>query len=429
MVSLKPRTAVLLGFLAALHGIALVALWGQGGRLAGGVAVVSVVPLIMGGSYLLRGVFQALTWLDIWVLLYAVWSVTSGVLYLQDGNPTAFGAYAYGLYYFTLPMACYFAAKSVPREQHPQLLSGLVLINAFVIGYGLYLHLSRPDFYRDYLIRLLTPRGSTEDWQFFARLQSYLGSTSVGYLGAVSLVLATMATPRLRRLLPILAILFVAGTGLSLERAALVGLGLALGYVIWLSGERIASRVLIVVLFGSALLYGAARLESTADPTISRVLERVTTEMVEGVSAFREDRGYGPGLRYLRAYPLGVGLGATSSAASTAGLVTKGEVVDANFMRIGADLGVLGLALFVLVLGAAAWRAYGSRHRAAWLTFLCIHGGTMLSTNVLDSFYISHGFWLLLALIDCDYDPVPERTRRRVSPTTALALSPAGRTG
>src|SRR5258708_940553 len=108
MTSQKARWAVLLAFLAGLHGIVLVALWRQSeGRLAEGVAVFSVVPLMMGGSYLVRGVFRTLSWLDIWVMLYALWSITSAVLYLQDGNPTALGAYAYGLYYFVLPMACY----------------------------------------------------------------------------------------------------------------------------------------------------------------------------------------------------------------------------------------------------------------------------------------------------------------------------------
>jgi len=427
---MKARAATLLGFLVVLHGLVLVGLWRQSeGRVAEGVAVVSVVPLILGGSYVLQRVFRAMTWLDIWVVLYALWSVASATLYLQDGNPTALGAYAYGLYHFALPIACYFATKSVPREQHRQLLSGLVLINAFVIGYGLYLHFTRPDYYSAFLTRILTPQGATEDWQFFARLQSYLGSTSVGYLGAVSLVLVTMAAPRMRRLLPILAIVFVVGTGLSLQRASFVALGLALAYVIFLSGQKVAPRVLIVVLFAGALLYGAVRLQWTADPITSRVAERVTTGMIEGVSGFKEERGYRAGLRYLHTFPLGVGLGATSSAANNAGLVTKGEVVDANFMRIAADLGVIGLALFVLVLAAAAWRAYGSRHRAAWLTFLFIHCGMMMSTNVLDSFYISQGFWLLLALMDCDYDPALGRATQRISPTAALTLSPVGRTG
>jgi len=426
---MKWRAALLLCFLVALHGLVLVGLWRQSdGRIADGVVVVSIVPLILGTTYLLQRVTRPASWLDIFVLLYAMWSVASVVLYLQDGNPSAPGAYAYGLYHFVLPIACYFAAKSIRREQHPQLLNGLVLINTFVIGYGLYLRFSRPEFYTAFLTRVLTPQGATEDWQFLARLQSYLGSTSVGYLGAVSLVMVTLATPRLRRLLPLIAIVFVVGTALSLQRASFVGLGLALTYVIFLSGQRAVLRVLMVALFAGALAYGVVRWQTTEDATTSRVVERMTTEMTEDAS-FGERRGYGPGLRYLHSFPLGVGLGATSSAADDAGLASKGQVVDANFMRIAADLGISGLALFVLVLAAAAWRAYRSRHRAAWLTFLSIHCGIMLTTNVLDSFYISHGFWLLLALIDCDYDPVPEPVVRHVSPTTAVVLSPAGGIG
>src|SRR5438046_3549480 len=109
----------------------------------------------------------------------------------------------------------------------------------------------------------------------------------------------------------------------------------------------------------------------------------------------------------LRPFPLGVGVGATSSAAKNAGLLTEPEVADANFMRIAADLGVEGLALYLLVLAAAGWRAWQSRNRAAWLAILAMHSGIMLSTNVFDSYYISHTFWILLAVIDRDAEPVP----------------------
>jgi hypothetical protein len=401
---------LLLGFLAVLHLLAIIALLRRSEGIAPGVVLVSTVPVIMGGAYLLRGLFRPVSWLDLWVLIYGLWSLTSAVMYAQDGNPSEPGAFAYGLYHFLLPVACYFAARLVSREEHPRLISGLVLLNALALGYGIFLHITRPDYYRDYLIRVLTPTGAAEEWQFFARLQSYLGSTSVGYLGAVSLVLVTLAGPGVRRLLPLLVVLFITGTALSLQRASYVGMVLGLGFLVFLSNRMLFARLSVVALLVGVLGYGAARI--VADPVAGRVLVRATREMTEGLEGFKEDRGYGPGLEYLRKFPLGVGLGATSSAATNAGLTSKGEVVDANFMRIAADLGLPGLALFLLVLGAAAWRAWTSRHRAAWLTFLLIHCGIMLSTNVFDSFYISHGFWLMLALIDSDHDSATEPVRQ-----------------
>lgn len=401
----RRRCSLFLAFLASLHLFAIVALLRRSEGVAGPVVITSLIPLVLGGIYLLRGLFRPVSWLDLWVLIYALWSLASVLLYAQDGNPSQPRAFAYGIYHFLLPIACYFAAKSVPVEQHQRLLSGMVLLNAVALGLGMILHFSRPDFYRDFLVRTLTPTGAVEDWQFFARLQSYLGSTSVGYLGAVSLVLATLAGPRIRRFLPFLVVLFVAGTGLSLQRASYVGMSLGLAYLLFFSRRMVIARLAIAVGLMGALAYGASRYLS--DPVASRVVMRATSEMSEGVSGFRDDRGYGPGLRYLQAFPLGVGLGATSSAADNAGLASRGQVVDANFMRIAADLGWPGLALFFLVLAGAALRALHSRNRMAWLTILLIHCGIMLSTNVFDSFYISHCFWVMLALIDGDRETQP----------------------
>jgi hypothetical protein len=72
-------------------------------------------------------------------------------------------------------------------------------------------------------------------------------------------------------------------------------------------------------------------------------------------------------------------------------------------MRIAADLGVFGLSLFLLVVGVAAWRAFRSPNRWAWLSVLVIYCGIMITTNILDSYYISHTFWMLIAMIDSQY--------------------------
>jgi hypothetical protein len=401
-----PRTwpgRLLLASFAGLHLVALVSLWiGTDEHLAKGVALVSVLPVLMAGGYLVRRTFAVFTWLDLSVLCYALWSLLSVILYLQQGNPSGIRAYPYGLYHFLLPISFYFATRTMRREDAPRLIGGIVALNAFAIGYGIFLHFTRPPFYNDYLVRLLYSRGAVEEWQLFARLQSYVGSTTVGYLGPVTLVMVTLAAPSIRRYLPLLMVLFVAGTGLSLQRASLIGLVLALGYLLLGSKQRVATRVLLAALLVAGAAYGVWRIRSTIDPLTNRLSARVTTDLAEGFSDFGEERGYGPGLRYLRTFPLGVGLGGTASSAATAGYVSKGEVSDANFMRIAADLGLPGLSLFLLLLGFAGWRAWTSDHRMAWLTFLCIHCGIMLSTNVFDSFYVAQGFWLLLALLEGD---------------------------
>ena len=421
----RQQALLLMGFFVALHLLVLGGIMlGTGGRVAPAVAAVSIVPLYLGGTYLLRAFGRPMSWLDIAVLVYAAWSVASLALYFQAGAPSGKGAYAHGLYNFVLPIACYYAAKRVHSSEHHRLVSGIVALNTFALVVGVYLHFVRPDFYIEFLQRALTSQGATEEWQYFARMQSYLGSTTVGYMGATSLVLITLASASLRRLAAPLTIVFLVGAALSLQRASLIAVALGFAYVALAFRESAWLRVLTVATVVGGLFYGVAKLESTGNPFRETLESRMTTELADGLSAFMTDRGYGRGFTYLRSFPLGVGVGATSSAADNAGLVTRGEVADANFMRIAADLGIVGLLLFLSVLALAAWNAWTSRHRAAWLTFLVIHCGIMLSTNVFDSYYVSHGFWLLLAVIDGDREPAPVQKRRAsVAPLTSPAAA------
>lgn len=392
-------------YVAGLHLLVLVTLWRRSvGGVAPGLILLSIVPITLALRYLLSRIARPLAPLDLWVLLYALWCLVSGVLYFQTGNPSQPAAFGYGAYSFVLPIACYFAGRRLDRAQVTALVSVIVVLNAFAIGYGIYMHFARPTYYADFVTRTFSAMGATEDWQFYARLQSYFGSTSVGYLAACGIVLSTISRPSVKRLVPILALLFTAGALLSLQRASMLGLVVALAYLLFVSRGSVGVRVLTVVAFGAALVYGAARLGAAADPLRERVAGRATEDLVEGLSNFFAERGYMPGVLYLKDFPLGVGLGATSSAADNAGLLSRPEVADANFMRIAAETGLIGLLLFFSVIAVAIRVALRSEHRSAWIAFLLIHCGIMLSTNILDSYYISQSFWLLLALLAADAD-------------------------
>lgn len=399
----KAAARALLGFFIGLHVLVLITLWFRiGTGVAPGVMLLSAVPLALASLYFARHTVHALTQLDLWVLGYAAWSVVSFVLYLQQGNPTGAGAFAYGVYNLALPIACYFAGKAIAREHHRLLLTGVVALHALVAVYGLYMHFARPSYYTDFVMRSLASGGATQEWQFFARLQSYLGSTVVGYLATTGIVLATLTGVWLRRALPFLVLAFTGAALLSLQRASLVALAIALLYVLIAARQNRGLQVVTGAGLIGAVVYGSIALGAAANPVRQRVESRATGEIVEGLANFFEERGYRRGLRYLQSFPLGVGLGATSSAADNAGYLTEPEVSDANYMRIAADLGPLGLALFLAVMAAATARALSGSNPTAWISFLVIHAGIMLSTNILDSYYVSHSFWLLLAIIDKD---------------------------
>jgi hypothetical protein len=414
----------MVGFFAALHLLVLGGMMvGMSPGVAPAVVLLSVVPVYLSATYLMRAFGRPLSWLDIAVLLFASWSVASVALYFQAGNPTGTAAYAHGLYHFVLPIACYFAVKRIHPSQHQRLVGALVMLNAFAMVIGLYMHFVRPAFYTEFLHQALASQGATEEWQYFARMQSYLGSTSVGYMGAASLVLITLASASVRRLSAPLSLVFLVSAALSLQRASLVAVALGFAYLAFAFRGQAWLRVLTIGTIVGAGCYGMAKLEETGNPFKETLESRATTELADGLSAFMTERGYGRGFRYLRSFPLGVGIGGTSSAADNAGLVSRGEVHDANFMRIAADLGVLGLLLFLGLLGVAAWRAATSRHPLAWLTFLVIHCGIMLSTNVFDSYYVSHSFWLLLAVIDGDREPMRVQKRAADLPVIPTAAA------
>jgi hypothetical protein len=122
--------------------------------------------------------------------------------------------------------------------------------------------------------------------------------------------------------------------------------------------------------------------------------------MIDALTGLGSERGYAPGFKYLSEYPMGVGLGATSSAAELAGLSRWGQVVDANLMRIAADLGIIGLLAFIFVLGRAGLSALRTAQPVPWLTFLLAYLVVMIGTNTLDSYYVSHVFWFGVAAIE-----------------------------
>jgi hypothetical protein len=74
--------------------------------------------------------------------------------------------------------------------------------------------------------------------------------------------------------------------------------------------------------------------------------------------------------------------------------------VDANFLRIWADLGILGFGTFIMIILFALRRALATGEPFAWTLIVLIYCVQALGSNVFDNFYVSHLFWLLLGVID-----------------------------
>lgn len=392
-------------YVAFLHIILLGNLLGlvPGGRTYAIVDSATVIPLGMTLLLLRKRVkCRELTRLDFAIGLYGALSILSLVCYLLPENPSAPLAYLYGIHYFVLPMSMYFAAKSLSPDEQRRLLLLVCYLNLFALAFGIYLYYARPEFYRSALIeRIFLEKAYGEEYQIFARLQSYLGSTAVGTVATATLVLLFICRAPGASVAISLPIALVA-VALSQQRGGLVTCLGAATYLLWKA--RLSPLVKGLVLPAGILLgvvvIRAFDTQYYQQGLLENSLDKFSLGSIIGALGEYGGRGYGSVVPYFNRFPFGVGLGATSSAAYSAGLASMGQVVDANFMRILADLGIQGLCSFLAILVIAFLEASKKREGSGWIVLLSGIVLICLGTNTLDSQYVSHLFWMFLGVID-----------------------------
>lgn len=390
-------------YFAILHASSLLSMMNllPGGRLAFTIDLATLLPILLALLYGCRCAMQTrLSTLDAAVTVYLIISVTSVVLYLQPDNPSDVAAYFYGIHHFVLPISLYYGVKTFDGRQQQGLLRFVCYLNVVSVLIGIAFFYWRPDFYRDSILTEFQNAGYVvEEWQIFGRMQSYLGSTTLGAVIATTIILFTvLKLPPARTALFFPIILL--GMLLTFQRGGFIAAGIGFLYAFFTLRWSPFYKYLLLPLVSLLMLAaGIAYLSVMEEDVVSRLLDKYSLEsLVEGFNF--EARGYGPGLSYFSDFPMGVGLGATSSVADSMGLATRGQVVDANYMRILADLGIIGLASFMAVLWAAGRAALRRENGIGWLLLFGLIAVICLGTNALDSFYISHLFWLYLGVID-----------------------------
>jgi hypothetical protein len=228
-------------------------------------------------------------------------------------------------------------------------------------------------------------------------LNSYVGSTAVGILAAITIALV----PRIKLrtgVAPAIVSLMVIAAMLSQQRGGLAATALALVYYLIAGQGRVRTRLLSIVAAVVAIVILAFAFEAR----YPGVLGYTADKALSSTSALSERlHSYRVGWDYFQRFPLGLGLGATSSAVYNANLIVGEEVTDANFARILADLGIIGVTLFGVVLAAAIVVATYKREALGWLTMLGIYCLVSLGTNVFDVFYVAHLFWFFVGALDC----------------------------
>jgi len=312
-------------------------------------------------------------------------------------------AYLLGVNVTVAPIALYFFGRNVLVSARFCVIRNLVIIHWLVVIFSLVVHFIRPDFYTNAVSAALSSGSSLEIWQIYARLQGALGSTVMGGLCAVSILMLVVRGFD-RRVKWVFAFTFFFGAVMSFQRAPMLLASVAL-VAVWLFDRSSAVNKLVVAvaLFSTAVVVAGLDVDEAL-----RIIDR-------GAEALRvlnlEDRPsydlIGP---HFSRFPFGQGLGATTSAADAAGYNPGGQMVDANHIRLLADLGPLGLMAFIAAALLGVFRSIRQRS-TLWIAAVILALNLQaLVTNVFDSYYISHLYWLILGLLACAVPRAGSRT-------------------
>jgi hypothetical protein len=345
--------------------------------------------------------FQAVT-------ILAVHNLITVFGYFQLNNTYSLLNYIYGIHNCVLPILLFYFVQLIPVEEVIPFFKRILFLNFILCITGILLFLLRPDFYTDYLSRILNDLNLSEAWQLYGRLQSYVGSTSVGNIGTVSFIL-TIFIIRKGYLRYLYLLTFALTVSFTQQRGPIVfllfsSLTLTLYYLIAASPVKkirfisaaFASVIFLIIIFKDVFNENFFNVVEIFSYTIDRVSTETQPEHVLG----EREIGYIKAWDIVKQFPLGVGLGATLSASEQASNSGLGQVVDANFARILADTGFIGLGLFFLVLATAFLKSLTAKNLLFFSFIILFYSFQAVGTNVFDSFICIHLFWIYLGVLN-----------------------------
>jgi len=390
------------GYVLLMHVIPIASMTGYGWLIPGtvlqfimGAATVAFAAIYAGSATRFGG--PRLSMLDLLVIAYLCLCLASFASYMKPAHPVQSKAFVYGVHHLLIPVPLFLAAKVTTHERRLQVLRLICYANVFMMLAGFVLFIARPAFYTAYLASYYRESRNLIPLDLlYIRFASYMGSTAVGLLAALTIVLA--AQLRLSKIVTVvIPPLMLGGALLSQQRGGMAATFIALAYFA-VSRQQTRGLKVTALAFSAAVIVAGV---VVAQKNYPGLVEYTLLRFASFGDALGERAGsYGIGWTYVLAHPFGMGLGATSSAAFNAGLNFAEEVTDANFLRILADVGVPGFLLFALIIVGTAWRGLRARAGLAWPLAMGIYVLIALGTNVLDSFYLAHVFWILAATID-----------------------------
>jgi hypothetical protein len=225
----------------------------------------------------------------------------------------------------------------------------------------------------------------------FFRVNSLFYDASIyGRFMAVTIVLllGVMVFRRITLPLMLLVAVLFAGQYLSYSQSSMLALAAGAAFL----GVMIWPRRLVAVLAVAVLLVGVAGLITSSHGASTR-------QVTSGRSKLVED-----GVRVIRHHPLnGAGLGGFARAA-LAGTAhpgrTKGAASHTTPLTVLAELGPVGLAAYLALIGSIAWAALrAGPDRDVRLTLAAALAAVLTSSLFYNAYFEDPASWILAALI------------------------------
>ncbi|MFW3587254.1 O-antigen ligase family protein [Vagococcus fluvialis] len=294
--------------------------------------------------------------------------------------------YLAGWSYNIIPSLLYIVGYMYAKENNERAFFDILKSNIIFLSIGLFLFLTKFDFYTNYQI--------SEGVPLYHRLESYMGSLVVGSVAVLSIPLYfySLKNMKIGNKLFYLIIIILSLT-LSMQRSAWVmgGAILVLCTVYFFKINNTLEVLLkyVIVFFTFILISTFILKRFVSDEFISHLIRRVDS-FGGGMVSSRSNQWIEALITSLE-HPFGIGVG---SAGNKATIYGEGVVPDGNYFRILVETGFLGLLTFILINLQALFRSIKNN---PYLSFVLL--GFLfqaIGSNVFDFYYSSFIYWFIL---------------------------------
>jgi hypothetical protein len=328
------------------------------------------------------------------LVLYLFYNIFTGLYYINKNMP--FSVFYTEFSNSILPAIFFFIGKHNKEESNQDSFYKIFAISVFIcLIIGLFYYIIPNQMYLDYM-KKITANFTIENYLEDRRLNSFIGSTEVGSLSAILVVIAMSYIVRnglsFRNLL--LYTIALGCSGLSMQRSSIIAsvLMIIFWHIYGISLNKINHKFIIAeIAFIFLFVIQILRLDYNLPDLLITKLNSLGTAISERSNTWINAVKYSPNIFF------GGGLGSVGHKALA---YAKHFVHDGNYFKILAETGIIGLSLFVILLLLTFFKALSNNKR----TFLEISIVSILlfqaiGSNVLSFQTLLPVFWYSIGRI------------------------------